>query len=75
MTGDELKSALSDIGMSQGAFSRLLTKYSTGEEVSVTTVNRWCSGRHPVPAAVALCVTLLRRIREDEREFLAKGRE
>jgi DNA-binding transcriptional regulator YdaS (Cro superfamily) len=63
MTGSELRAALSRLGMSQRAFARLLSRYNEGADVTATTVNRWCMGNHPVPAAVALSIDLMETMR------------
>lgn len=77
MTGAELKAALSRMGMSQRAFSRLLTRYAVGSEVTAATVNRWCMGEHPVPGAVALSIALLDLMRDQAArlaEFIGDAR-
>lgn len=77
MVGAELKAALGRLGMSQRAFSRLLTRYAADGEVTPTTVNRWCMGEHPVPASVALSIALLDLMRDQAdrlAEFIGGGR-
>jgi transcriptional regulator with XRE-family HTH domain len=70
MNGDELKRALERIGMSQRRFAALLAEYQTETKMTPTTVNHWCTGKHPVPGAVALAVTLLERIKTLGDDFL-----
>lgn len=75
MDGNELKAALSRLGLSQRAFAKLLTAYSNDTTVTATTVNRWCQDEHPIPGAVALAVDLLERNPSPLTDIMAKTKE
>jgi len=75
MTNEELRDALDALGIGQRGLARVLSDYTAdGAVVSPTTVNRWCKGQAPVPAAVALAVTLWLRLRRAEADLSERAR-
>jgi DNA-binding transcriptional regulator YiaG len=57
MTADELREALSYLDLSQRDLARNLG-------ISITTVNRWCVNKLPVPKYAAAYLNLIKQISE-----------
>ena len=74
MTHDEFTAELAGLGLSQTDFRRILERLS-GDEVAVTTVNRWATGKRSVPASAAAVVRLLGMLPAAKRAKLARKDE
>ncbi len=74
MTPAEFRAALDAAGLRQVDFVRLVCTLS-GQPADAGTINRWATGKRPVPALAIVVLALWRRLPEDERrQILGDGK-
>lgn len=75
MTSDELNSILAELKISQADLTRIIT-FLSEEEMSPSTVWRWCSGNRKVPPTVVCIIRLLQgRNRKSINRLKAKAKD
>ena len=68
---ETFREALEGLGLSQASFARLL-HHLAGQAVAVITINRWATGRQPVPATTTALLKVLAMLPEAKLRRLIK---
>ena len=58
MDHEQFRAALKALGLRQTDFTRLL-RYLSGQSVDPVTINRWATGKNPVPPTATATLKLL----------------